>query len=201
MEQLILLIERHGPLLVWGNVFLSQAGLPVPAMPTLLIAGALAARGGTSWPVLLAGAVAVSLIVDYVWYLAGARFGERTLQSLYRIFPLPRAQTRTIASALERWGTVSLVVAKFVPGLALVAPPIAGMARIRPAVFLTANGLGAALWAGLPIALGAYHRESIHEALAAAGDPGPWAGMLAVAAIVTFIAWRRSHIGSEGSNR
>lgn len=186
LEQLVLLVERHGLLLIWGNVFLAQAGLPVPATPTLLIAGAFAARGEFSWMVLLAGAVAVTLIADYVWYLAGARFGDRALNRLYRIFSVPDFRARQIEAVVDRWGVASLVVAKFIPGLALVAPPIAGMTRVRPVVFIAANAAGAAMWAGLPIALGAYHQHAIHQALAAMSGQAAWIGMFAVVVFAVY---------------
>ena len=191
VEHLVLLVERHGLLLVWSNVFLAQAGLPVPATPTLLIAGAFAAREDFSWTVLLGGAVAVSLIADYVWYLAGARFGERVLGSLYRIFSVPAFRARQIEAVITRWGAPSLVLAKFIPGFALVAPPIAGMTHVRPLVFIAANGLGAALWAGLPIALGAYHQHAIHQALAATSGQTAWISMFAVAAFAMLAAGMR----------
>lgn len=186
LEQLVLLVERHGLLLVWGNVFLAQAGLPVPATPTLLVAGAFAAREEFSWSALLAGAVAFSLIADYLWYLAGARFGNRALERLYRMFSVPNRKAQQIEAVVARWGVASLVVAKFIPGFALVAPPLAGMMNVRPLVFIAANGLGAALWAGLPIALGAYHQHAIHQALAAMNGQTAWIGMLAVAAFAVF---------------
>lgn len=187
MDFLIPLVERHGLLLVWGNVFLAQAGLPVPVAPTLLVAGAFAARDHFSWSVLLAGAVAASLIADYVWYLAGARFGDRVIAHLYRVFSVPAARARQIEDAVARWGTVGIIFAKFIPGFALVAPPIAGMIRVRPTVFVTAAGLGAALWAGVPIAMGAYHERAIHEALAMAGRQADWIGVLAGAVILALV--------------
>jgi membrane protein DedA with SNARE-associated domain len=186
MEQLPFLVERHGLLLVWGNVFLTQAGLPVPATPTLLVAGAFAAREQLSWPLLLAGAVTMSLIADYLWYVAGARLGSRAVTGMYRVFRVPEAAARRIEVTIERWGGVSLLFAKFIPGFALVAPPLAGMMRMSPLTFLVANGLGAALWAGLPIALGAYHQHAIHEALATLAD---WTGWIALAGLAALLAY------------
>lgn len=191
MEQLVLLVERHGLLLVWANVFLAQAGLPVPATPTLLIAGAFAAREDFSWTVLLAGSVVVSLVADYVWYLAGVRFGDRALKGVYRLLSVPAARAQQIEAVVARWGTASLIVAKFIPGFALVAPPLAGMTHVRPVAFIAANGLGAALWAGVPIALGAYHQHAIHQALAAMSGQTAWIAVLAAAGLAMFAAQAR----------
>jgi membrane protein DedA with SNARE-associated domain len=143
--------------------------------------------------------VVASLIADYVWYLAGVRFGDRALKSLYRMFSVPDSRARQIESAVARWGAASLIIAKFIPGLALVAPPIAGMIHVRPMIFLAANGLGAALWAGLPIAMGAYHQQAIHQGLATMSGQTDWIGMLAAAALLVFIVrlWWKRH-GLQG---
>jgi membrane protein DedA with SNARE-associated domain len=178
LEPLVRLIEQYGLLLVWSNVFLAQAGLPVPAVPALLVAGAFAAGDEFSWTALWSGSVAASLIADYSWYLAGARFGDRALQRVYRILSLPEPAARRIETLVVRWGTSSLLIAKFVPGLGLVAPPIAGTIGVRPLTFLVLDGLGAALWAGVPIALGAYYQFAVHDGLAAVNRQTAWVGVL-----------------------
>lgn len=178
MESLVQLIEQYGMLLVWSNVFLAQAGLPVPAVPALLVAGAFAANDEFSWIALWSGSVAASLIADYSWYLAGAQFGDRALQRVYRILSLPETTARRIETIVARWGTPSLLIAKFVPGLGLVAPPIAGTIGVRPLTFLVVDGLGAALWAGVPIALGACYQYAVHEVLAAVNRQTSWVAVL-----------------------
>jgi membrane protein DedA with SNARE-associated domain len=195
VEHLTLLVERHGLLLVWGNVFLAQAGVPLPVAPTLLVAGAFAGRDAFSWPALLAGAVVASLIADYLWYLAGVRFGERVLASLYRAFAVPEGRARRIEAAVSRWGMPALIIAKFIPGLALVAPPIAGMAHMRPVAFLAAAGTGGALWAGVPIAMGAYHQQAIQQALAAMSAQADWIAIVAGVLLLAFVGhiWWKHH--------
>lgn len=84
------LIEQYGLALVFANVLALSLGLPVPALPTLVLVGAsYALQGGSdAWLAGLAAlavSVAASLLGDLVWYLAGRRFGNRTLQSLCRL--------------------------------------------------------------------------------------------------------------------
>ena len=43
-DQLVVLVAHYGLLIVGTNVLLDQVGLPVPAMPTLIVAGAFAAQ-------------------------------------------------------------------------------------------------------------------------------------------------------------
>lgn len=195
MESLVRLIEQYGLLLVWSNVFLAQAGLPVPAVPALLVAGALAAGDEFSWTALWAGSVAASLIADYSWYVAGARFGDRVLQRIYLILSLPEPAARRIETIVARWGTYSLLIAKFVPGLGLVAPPIAGTIGVRPLTFLVLDGLGAALWAGVPIALGTYYQYAVHDVVAAVNRQTAWVGVLLATVSLAIAAtwWTRRH--------
>ena len=188
METLVRLVEQNGLLLVWSNVFLAQAGLPVPAAPALLAAGAFAARDEFSWIALLAGAVSASLVADYCWYLVGARFGDRAMQRVYRTLSLSDPAARRIESLVARWGTGSLLIAKFIPGFGLVAPPLAGMIRVPPVTFLALDGLGAALWAGVPIALGTYYQYAVHDVLAAMNRQMVWAGALLVAVPIVVAA-------------
>lgn len=160
----------------------------MPAVPALVVAGAFAAHDEFSWTALWSGSVAASLIADYSWYLAGARFGDRTLQRVYRILSLPETTARRIETIVARWGTPSLLIAKFVPGLGLVAPPIAGTIGVRPLTFLVVDGLGAALWAGVPIALGTYYQYAVHDVLAAVSRQTAWVAVLLATVSVAIAA-------------
>jgi len=195
LEPLVQLIEQYGLLLVWSNVFFAQAGLPMPAVPALLVAGAFAARNEFSWMALLSGSVAASLVADYLWYLTGVRFGDRALQRVYRILSLPESTARRIETIVARWGTCSLLIAKFIPGFGLVAPPLAGTIRIHPLTFLVVDGLGAALWAGVPIALGTYYQYAVHDVLAAVNRQIACVGVLlaTVSLAIAAIWWTRRH--------
>ncbi len=77
MEQLLSLIQHYGLAFVFVNVLLLQAGLPVPAYPTLIITGALASRGGASLPALVGVAIVAALIADIAWYVAGRSVRQR----------------------------------------------------------------------------------------------------------------------------
>ena len=68
--------------LIFLNVLLEQLGLPLPAVPTLIIAGALAANGRLPASGVFVLAVAACLIGDSSWYLAGRRYGARVMKLL-----------------------------------------------------------------------------------------------------------------------
>src|SRR5436309_14448683 len=110
------LIAQYGLTFVFVNVLLEQLGLPIPAAPTLIVAGALSVRGGLRLVDVLAVSVAASLLADSLWYLLGRRLGPGVLKTLCRISLSPASCVRQTSAAFERWGMPSLLVAKFIPG-------------------------------------------------------------------------------------
>ena len=194
METLLALIQQYGLAFVFVNVLLLQAGLPVPAYPTLIITGALAAKGGTPLWQLVAVAIAAALIADIVWYLAGRRFGATVLKTLCRISLSPDSCVRQTESIFARWGARSLTVAKFIPGFASVATSMAGVVKLSPWKFILFDAIGAGLWAGVAIGLGYAFSDAISqvlEAFEALGRIGLW--ILAGAFLLYLAAkwWQR----------
>ena len=150
MDQLLDLISRYGLLFVFANVLIEQVGLPIPALPTLVLAGALAADGKLSAPLVLAVAVAASVIADYPWFLAGRRFGYRALRAVCRLSVSPESCVRQTEGIFERFGLMSLALAKFIPPYSTVAPPLAGIMGTRTAEFLLYNTAGATVGRARP---------------------------------------------------
>src|SRR3977135_1097718 len=102
MDQLIALIQKHGLWLVFGNVLAEQAGVPIPAYPTLLLAGAYLTRGDYAVvSLVLVGALA-AVIADTFWYLAGRRFGTRVLKTLCKISLSPDSCVRKTENIFDR---------------------------------------------------------------------------------------------------
>lgn len=195
MRALLNLIENYGLLLVFGNVLLEQLGLPLPAYPTLIIAGALLIAGEqhSAW-LLLTTAVAAALIADFFWFYTGRRYGTKVLSTLCRISLSPDSCVNQTESVYARWGSPSLVVAKFIPGFASVASALAGTVGTRRSTFLLFDGIGAALWAGLAIFLGTLFSTAIDSLLDVLTQLGKWGSLLVVIAFVIFIGakwWER----------
>lgn len=154
MDEIIQLLAQHGLSVVFVNVLLTQAGVPVPAIPTLVIAGAFVAQGEIALLPLIVATVVASLIGDSLWYVAGRYYGNRVLRTLCRIAIEPDSCVKQTENIFDRWGAPSLMAAKYVPGFATIAPPLAGMMRLGVPLFLVYSTIAALLWAGLPIALG-----------------------------------------------
>src|SRR5256886_17650896 len=130
MDGVIDVLVGHVYLVVFGWVLADQIGLPLPAVPFLLAAGALAGNGRLSLALILAAAALASLASDTVWYWIGRVGGGRVLRWLCRIFLEPDSCVRRTQDAFGRYGARSLLFAKFVPGFNTAAPPLAGFVRI-----------------------------------------------------------------------
>src|SRR3990172_1263544 len=110
------LLAQHGLALVFANVFLTQAGVPLPAIPMLVVAGAFIQEGQMSAAGVLTVTVAASLLGDTLWFAAGRRHGHRVLRTLCRVAIEPDSCVKQTESIFERWGAPSLLVAKYIPG-------------------------------------------------------------------------------------
>jgi len=154
------LIAEYGLALVFANVLLEQLGLPIPAVPALVVAGALAAEGELSSFAVFGVAFVACMIGDGIWFLAGRRYGRRVMAFLCRVSLSPDSCVRQTEFRFERWGRLTLVLSKFIPGLSTIAPPLAGAMRLGWPSFLLLNGLGVVIWAGVAIGAGmAFHTE------------------------------------------
>ena len=190
MQELTDLLSHYGLAFVFLNVFLVQVGAPVPAVPTLMVAGALAMSGNMSFAAILVVAIAASLLGDLVWYAAGRVFGLRVLQLLCRVSISPDSCVRQTEDRFERWGAPSLMFAKFVPGFSTVAPPLAGALRLPLASFLAYSAVSAGLWAGLAAATGMIFASQIDWLLAELATMGAYALAVIGAALALFIAFK-----------
>lgn len=174
---------------VFVNVLLQQLGLPIPAVPTLLVAGSLLLLPGQALAV-LAAAVLASLIADAVWYSSGRAFGYRLLSGLCRLSINPSSCVSQTERRFVRWGLWSLVVAKFVPGFSTVAPPIAGALRMSFAGFLAASSVGATLWSGAAILAGWVVSERVQAVLEQLEREGNLFVALVLALFGLWLGWK-----------
>jgi membrane protein DedA with SNARE-associated domain/rhodanese-related sulfurtransferase len=188
MQLLLTLIEQYGLWLVFVNSLVLQIGLPVPAYPTLIVVGAITARGEITAAQAIAVAVTASLIADLLWYVCGARQGRRVLRLMCRLSLSPDSCVRQTENIYERWGPPSLMFAKFVPGFAAVATSMAGVVRTRIASFVLFDAIGAALWSGVAVALGWVFRDAVNDVLAVFEQAGRWGLIGLAAAFALYLA-------------
>jgi membrane protein DedA with SNARE-associated domain/rhodanese-related sulfurtransferase len=184
---LIDLIQQYGLGFVFLNVLALQAGLPLPAYPTLIVAGALAAAGGTPVYQLVGVGIVGALIADTGWYVAGRKFGLRILSTLCRVSLSQDTCVRQTESIFQRFGPSSMLFAKFVPGFASVATALAGAIRLNYLKFVAFDAVGAGLWVGVGVGLGYLFRDAIGEVMAKLSSLGKYGVMLVVAGFALWI--------------
>ena len=184
------MLQQYGVLIVFGVVLVEQIGLPIPAFPILIVAGALAVDGDTSWAAVLAVSLAACLISDYFWFRAGRHYGKRILKLLCRISLSPDYCVSQTEDNFHRWGPKALMVAKFIPGFNTIAPPLAGAMGTSNAVFLSYSVVGGLLWSGTGIVIGACFHSKVDQVLDVLGTMGSTALMVLLVLLLLFVVFK-----------
>jgi membrane protein DedA with SNARE-associated domain len=146
MNETLAFLVRHGALVLFVMLFIEQIGIPLPAVPFLLAAGALVATGEMNWAVLLGSAALGGLLADLIWYQLGRVRGTRVLGLLCRISLEPDSCVRSTQDIFSRYGMRAIVGSKFVPGLSTVMPPLAAIFHVPFRRFLFSDLLGNLLY-------------------------------------------------------
>ncbi|MGJ9417768.1 DedA family protein/thiosulfate sulfurtransferase GlpE [Massilia sp. CMS3.1] len=190
MSQLTLLIQNHGVFFLFGTVLLEQFGLPIPAFPILVLAGAMAMEGGASWQLCLAAVLLACLICDYFWFSAGRCYGKGVLRLLCRISLSPDSCVNQTEDRFRRFGPKSLLVSKFIPGFNTIAAPMSGALGTSTRTFLGFASTGALLWGGTGIAVGAIFHDSVDRVLVTLETMGSAALMVLGGLLALFVAYK-----------
>lgn len=159
-------------------------------MPLLLAAGALSGTGYLNFFACLLFAVMGAVTSDSVWFQLGRRRGIRILQLLCRISLEPDSCVRRTEGIFSKQGARSLLVAKFIPGLGLVTPPLAGVFRMRFRRFLLFDAMGSTLWAGAFLALGYAFSGQIELVAARLASLGGWVLVVLLGALAAYIGYK-----------
>ncbi len=180
-------LEHYGVLILPALVVAEQIGVPLPAVPALLGVGALAAHGRISIPLVLAAITVMALAADFTWYEVGRRRGAVVLAKLCRISLEPDSCLRRAEGIFARHGVRGMLVAKFIPGLTAVMPPLAGVFAVGRLRFGLYDLAGVLLWAGTWLALGYFFSDAITLITALATALGRMLGLVVVAALAAYV--------------
>jgi len=150
-------------LAIFANVFANQLGLPVPVIPTLVVGGALASQGNLSPTGFLVVAVSACLCADSIWFLAGRIYGSGVMKLLCRLSLTPDSCVSNTQARFERLGINAVLISKFVPGLSLIAPPLAGAIRMGWLRFLAFDAMSATAWVILAATFGVVFHQQIEQ--------------------------------------
>ncbi len=181
---------RHGYALLFAWVLVEQMGLPIPAIPVLLAAGALAGSGRMELALGVSLALIAVILADVFWYYLGRYRGGRILKLLCRISLEPESCIRRTENVFIRHGAHSLLLAKFVPGLNTAAPSLAGIFRMPVGRFMLFDSLGGLFWVATFAGLGFIFSDQLERVAAHTLRWGGWLVVVLVGSLAAYILWK-----------
>jgi membrane protein DedA with SNARE-associated domain/rhodanese-related sulfurtransferase len=184
------ILVTYGYVLLFAWVLIEQLGVPLPATPMLLAAGALSAERQLSFPAAFAFGLAACLLSDATWFLVGRRYGYHVLSLLCRMSLEPTICVRRTQLRLGRRRRATLLFAKFVPGMALLSSPIAGQSGMAFPEFMLFDGFGSAFWIATLLAAGRIFGDALKRDPSLLNLAGRFSGALLLAAILGILGAR-----------
>ncbi len=190
MQTAVFLLERYGLLAIFLNVLVAAGGLPFPCYPTLMLAAALAAPADLRLAEIVMTGATAALIADLGWFWSGRRYGRNVLQLLCRISLSPDSCVRRTESVFGRVGPAALPLSKFIPGLSNVSVVVAGGTGIALPTFLALDALGAVLYIGTAVMLGAVFRHAIAGVLNTLAALGTAGLVVLLSGLAIYLVWK-----------
>ena len=187
MQHLIGFIGQHAAAVVFFNVLLARGGLPLPVVPTLMTAAALARHSPVQVGEIVLAGLAGTLTADLAMYLLGRRYGQRFLGLLCRVSFSPDFCVRRTTNFYLRVGAWSLLAAKFIPGLSLISVAMAGVTGTSAPLFVLLDGVGAGLFVSAVVSLGLLFHDAIASALSTLAELGTLGAALVVSILMLYI--------------
>jgi len=181
---------HHPYAILFGIVLAEQLGVPLPSVPVLLAAGALAGLGKIGAGSALGLAVLATLTADLAWFEAGRRRGNKVLRFVCKVSLEPDSCVRRTEDVFSRYGPRSLLFVKFVPGLGLMAVTLAGAFGLKRRRFLLYDIPGATVWAGAYLALGYLFSAQLERAIEAVKRLGFTVVGLVGGLIALWLIWK-----------
>jgi len=187
LEQAADFLIRHGYVVLFGWVLLEQMGLPIPAAPLLVAAGALARAGKMNLTFAVVLAFVAVILADLFWYSLGRYRGGRILKLLCRISLEPDSCVRRTENLFIRHGVRSLLIAKFIPGLNTAAPSLAGVFRMPVRRFLIFDFLGGFFWVATVTSVGLIFSDQLEQI---ALRWGGWLVAVLAGGLAAYVLWK-----------
>ena len=194
MNDLVDIVARYPEALIFLYVLADQIGVPLPAIPALLAMGAFAAAGKLHFGVALLLSVVASVLADCIWYIAGRKRGVDVLRLLCKVSLEPDSCVRRTEDTFLKYGVRTLIVAKFIPGLSTVAPPLAGIVGVGVPRFIAYSAAAAFLWAGAWGGLGYLAGDALQTVV-------DFTGRLGTTLVWIFVALAAVYAGTKWIQR
>jgi membrane protein DedA with SNARE-associated domain len=158
---MVYFLQRYGYSLLFSAALAENLGLPVPSYPLILLGAALSVQLHLSLTRIFAVTALASFVGDGAWYVLGRYRGRPILRTLCSISLNPDSCVSRTENFFVRHGLKSLLIAKFIPGLNTVAPPLAGMLKVSPLRYAAFDLGGIALWISSALLLGKGFRSQV----------------------------------------
>lgn len=185
-------VAEYGLPFVAANVFLEQIGVPIPAEPTLVIAGGLAGSGLLAPWELLGATVAAAIIADSSLFLLGRRWQSAVWRFVGWVSRSGEGSEERVKPLFARWGLKALVLARFLPGVSQLMVLMAGATGARFRSFFGYDLFGAVLWVTLPIGGGMLFNAQVDRLLTVVSRVGSSVLLVLAAVVVVLFASRRA---------
>lgn len=171
-------------------IFVETGVVVMPFLPgdsLLFVVGAMCGAGLMSYPLSVGLLFAAAVLGDQTNYSIGRYFGPKVFKwENSRWFN--KAAFESAHAFYERYGGITIIIARFLPFLRTFAPFVAGVAYMTRAKFIFFNVAGAALWVGGIITIG-YVFGNI-ALVKAHMDKVIWAMILIPGLVVVYGAWK-----------
>lgn len=190
MNSLFALIAHHGYLLIFLVVLAESIGLPMPAALALVAAGAAAASRVLSAPLVVVLALIGMLIGDTFLFVLGGYMGWALLGALCRVSINPESCILSSAESFYKRGKVTLLFAKFIPGVNTMAAPLAGSMKMRFRQFLRLDSAGALFYIVAYAGLGFLFRDFLARITRGFQAAQHVFGEVLLVAAIVYIAYR-----------
>lgn len=190
MNNLLQSISQHGYLLLFLVVFAEASGLPAPAALALIAAGAAAASHLISAPIALGMAIIAMLLGDTLLFVLGRYTGWALLAFLCRVSMNPETCILRSAESFYKRGKLTLIFAKFIPGVNTMAPPLAGSMKMKPAQFFRFDAVGTCLYVVAYGAIGFLARDFVARITQGLQSASHIFAEIILAALVIFVIYR-----------
>ena len=193
MNEPLQFLTQHGTIVLFVVVLAEQIGFPVPAFLFLIAAGALAGTGYMSLGMAIGAAVLAAVMGDQLWYELGRRRGRGVLNWLCRISFEPSSCVSRTEEFFTRHGVRALMVAKFIPGLSTIAPPLAGIVGLPLPRYFLYNGLGTVLWVTSGIGIGYAFSDQLEQAVSVVSYLGPAVALILLGSVAVYVIAKVLH--------
>jgi len=189
MNEALLLLKHDGYKLLFAWVFAEQFGIPLPAAPALLAAGTLAGLGHLNWAADISIAATASLLADGMWFVFGRARGAQVARFCVRLAPSTGAFFHANESSSARLGGGSIIVGKFIPGIAWIVPPLSGACGMATWRFLVFDGIASLVWTGSLVGTGYLFGSEFGSLAELSSVAGVWELRFVVVNVVGWAAY------------